>query len=105
MKILGFLGLLALFSLATSSCTSVPRIDGSSALAFQRSHAAVVASLSREDQMRLALAQLIILSGRDCLTTKPIAGQPFLSEALGGQADLSSCRKELHGLTFRDIMT
>ena len=105
MNALGHFEFFALASLAVASCDSTPRIDGSSKAAFERSHAAVVAELSPEDQLRLSLAELIVLSPKGCLTTKPHVDQPFLSETLGGQADLSPCRKELHGLTFKDIMS
>lgn len=104
MNALGHFGFIAVVSLAIASCASTPRIDGSSETAFERSHAAVVAALSPEDQLRLSLAELIVLSPRGCLTTKPHVDQPFLGETLGGQADLSRCRKELHGLTFKEIM-
>ena len=97
-------GLIALASLGIASCGSAPRIDGSSPAAFERSHAAVVAALSPEERLQLSLAELVVLSPKDCLTTKPLPDQPFFNEALGGQADLSPCRKELHGLTFKDIM-
>lgn len=100
----GSFGFIALATMIVASCASAPRIDGSSEAAFERSHVAVVASLSSEDRMRLSLAELIVLSPKGCLATKPFPGQPFLDEALGGQADLSSCRTELHGLTFKDIM-
>jgi len=104
MKLLDTFWLIALATLAMTSCSSSPKIDGSSKVAFERSHAALVASLSPEDQLRLSLAELIVLSTTGCLTTKPMPNQPFLNEMLGGQADLSSCRQELHGLTFRSIM-
>lgn len=55
--------------------------------------------------MRFTLAEAIVLSPKGCLTTKPVPDQPFLTNAFGGQADLSTCRKELHGLTFKDIMS
>jgi hypothetical protein len=84
---------------------AAPRIDGSSQASFECSYAAVVASLLPQDQMRLSLAQLILLSPKGCLTTRPFAGQAFMDQTSGGQADLSSCRKELHGLTFKDIMS
>ena len=105
MNVFGSFGFIALVPLAIASCGSVPRIDGSSPAAFEHSHAAVVSSLSPEDRIRLSLAELIVLSPKGCLTTKGLPDQPFLSETLGGQADLSSCRKELHGLTFKDIMS
>ena len=104
MNELGHFGLIALASLAFAACGSAPRIDGSSQAAFERSHAAVTAALSPEDRLRLSLAQLIVLSPKGCLTTKRLADQSFLNETLGGQTDLSPCRKELHGLTFKDIM-
>lgn len=103
-NLLGSLGIIALATMTVTSCGAAPRIDGSSQAAFEDSHAAVVASLSSEDRMRLSLAELIVLAPKGCLTTKPLPGQPFLDKTLGGQADLSSCRKELHGLTFKDIM-
>jgi hypothetical protein len=104
MKSLGTLAIVALASLAVASCSSVPEIDGSSPSAFERSHSALVVSLSPEDQMRLSLAELIVLSPKGCLTHKPLPGRPILDDTFGGQADLSPCRKELHGLTFNDIM-
>ena len=105
MNALGYLGFVVLGSLTIASCNSVPKIDGSSHDSFERSHAAVIASLSPEDRLRLTLAELIILPPKGCLTTKPLPGQSFLNDMFGGQADLSSCRKELHGLTFKDIMS
>ena len=104
MNALGHFGLIALASMAIVSCGSAPRIDGSSQSAFERSHAAVIAALSPEDRLRLSLAELIVLSPKGCLTTKALPDQPFLNETLGGQVDLSPCRKELHGLTFKDII-
>jgi hypothetical protein len=104
MKSLGAWVIAFLASLSVASCSSVPRIDGSSQAAFVRSHAVLVASLSPGDQMRLSLAEILMLSPKNCLTRKPIPGQPFLNKMLGGQTDLSSCRKELNGLTFNDIM-
>ena len=97
-------GFIALASLAIASCGSAPRIDGSSSAAFERSHAAVVAALSPEERLQFSLAELVVLSPKGCLTTQPLADQPFLNGTLGGQADLGPCRKELHGLTFKDVM-
>ncbi|MBN6111196.1 hypothetical protein KHF85_07320 [Xanthomonas translucens pv. graminis] len=101
----GFLGFTVLPLLGLASCGSSPRIDGSSYAAFQRSHAAVMAALSPQDRMRFTLAELIVLSPKGCLATKPIPDKPVLDKVLGGQADLSTCRKELDGLTFKDIMS
>ena len=90
--------------LFATGCSSVPRIDGRSDSAFDESHARLLASLEREDRMRLLLAEAIILSPRDCLTKEPIPGNSTLTDVLGGQIVLRSCRLELDGLSFKDIM-
>lgn len=107
MKLLGKLTQCAtvlLLVLGIYACKSVPTIDGSSDAAFNRSHARLVQSISPQDRMRLVLAEAIVLTPLDCVTSKPFPGQPFLTKALGGQANITSCRKELNGLTFKDIM-
>lgn len=92
-------------ALAASACSSVPKIDGSSDAAFDSSHARLVESLAPEDRPRLALAEGIILAPLGCLTSEPIPGQQFLTDTFGGQSVLRSCRKELDGLTFGDVMS
>jgi hypothetical protein len=104
MKTVASLTFVGLSSLAISSCASAPRIDGSSQAAFERTHAAVIASLSPEDRLRLSVAEAVFLSRKGCISTKPIP-DPFLNKFFSGQADLSTCRKELNGLTFKDIMS
>ena len=97
------IGLLLL--LGISACNSVPTIDGSSDAAFDRSHARLVESISPQDRMRLSLAEAIVLTPLGCVTSKPFPGQPFLTKTLGDQANITSCRKELNGLTFKGIMS
>lgn len=87
-----------------SACSSTPKIDGSSDAAFEKSHAVLVESLSPENRLRLSLAEAIVLSPASCLKIMQSPDQTLLNEAFGGQADLKSCRKELNGLTFKDIM-
>ena len=94
-----------LLLLGISACNSVPRIDGSSDAAFDRSHAQLVESISPQDRMRLSLAEAIVLTPLGCATLKPIPGQPFLTKILGSQSNITSCRKELNGLSFKDIMS
>jgi hypothetical protein len=94
-----------LLLLGISACKSVPTIDGSSDAAFNRSHARLVQSISPQDRMRLVLAEAIVLTPLGCVTSKPFPGQPFLAKTLDGQANIASCRKELNGLTFKDIMS
>jgi hypothetical protein len=103
MKAITSLTFIGLSSLAITSCASAPRIDGSSQAAFERTHAALVASLPPEDRLRLTLAEAVFLSRKGCISTKPIS-DPFLNKLLGGQVDLGACRKELNGLTFKDII-
>jgi hypothetical protein len=87
-----------------AGCSSVPRIDGSSDGSFERSHTKLMQSLTPSDQLRLLLAEGLIMEPRGCLTTEPVPGNPLLTDALGGQAVLRTCRKELDGLSFDDIM-
>jgi hypothetical protein len=91
--------------LGIAACNSVPTIDGSSDAAFDRSHAHLVESISSQDRLRLSLAELIVLAPLGCLSTNPIPGRPFLTKNLGGQASIRCCRKELDGLTFKDIIS
>lgn len=90
--------------LGIAACKSVPAIDGGSGAAFDRSHARLIESISPQDRMRLSLAELIVLAPLGCLSSRPIPGQPFLTKNLGGQANIRSCRKELDGLAFKDII-
>jgi hypothetical protein len=85
-------------------CASVPRIDGRSDAAFDRSHAKLVESLAPSDRLRLMLAEALLLSPRGCLTVEPIPGDAWMTDALGGQAVLRTCRTELDGLSFDDIL-
>jgi hypothetical protein len=94
----------ASLALPMAACASLATLDGSSPASFERSHSALVASLSAEDQLRLQLAELILLSPKACLGTKPWPSQPLRSGLAGGQVDLLPCRAELHGLSFRAIM-
>ncbi|WP_167522052.1 hypothetical protein [Xanthomonas sontii] len=105
MKRFASLWLIAMTAMASAFCSSTPRIDGMSPAAFEHSHAAVVEALSPEDRVRLSLAELIVLSRQRCLTLKSSASPALINKILGGQADLESCRKELNGLSFKDIMT
>lgn len=95
---------LAASLLCASACSSVPRIDGRSDAAFDQSHARLVESLSPEDRLRLILAEGVLLAPRGCLTLEPIPDNAALNEVLGGQAVMRSCRRELHGLSFQDIV-
>jgi hypothetical protein len=92
-------------ALAASACTSVPKIDGSSDVAFDSSHARLVESLTPEERLRLILAEGIVLAPLGCLTLEPIPDQQTLTDTLGGQSVLRSCRHELDGMTFESIMS
>ena len=88
-----------------AGCSSVARIDGSSDASFEQSHAKLMKSLAPEDQLRLLLAEMLIMEPRGCMTSEPIPGQALLTSVLGGQAVIRTCRKELHGMSFEDIMS
>lgn len=90
--------------LCASGCSSIPRVDGRSDAAFDESHARLLASLEPGDRMRLLLAEAKVLAPHGCLTKEPIPGNRTLNDVLGGQVVLRSCRRQLHGLSFRDIM-
>jgi hypothetical protein len=90
--------------LFTSGCSSAPRIDGRSDVAFDESHSRLLASLEPGDRLRLLLAEAIVLTPRGCLTKEPIPGASSLNDVLGGQVVVRSCRRELHGLSFNDVM-
>lgn len=79
-------------------------IDGTTESTFRQSHARIVEQLSMEDRYQFALAELVMLSNYHCLQPKPSPSSDFVARVLGGQADLASCRRELHGLTFADVM-
>ena len=100
-------------ALAIVSCCSVVLtacagsrvlIDGSSDDRFARSHAELVASLSREQQMQLLLAEVVLLEPKGCLATHPADRNSFMERQLGGPVDIGPCRRELHGLGFQEIM-
>lgn len=79
-------------------------IDGTTEETFSLSHARVVEQLSPEDRYRFALAELVMLSDYHCLQPKTPPSDDFVSRLLGGEADLASCRRELHGLTAAGVM-
>ena len=92
--------------LPAAYCTESPAIDGNSDAAFESSHAALVKSLSPEDQLRFALAELIFVNHHACTpTTEPIPNQPRLTAIVGGLASMKSCRTQLNGQTFQSIMS
>ena len=108
MSILGFrMPVILMLSciLVVSGCASIPRIDGTSDDAFDRSHAKLIESLAPGDRLRLSLAEATVLSPRHCASMKPITGSPLLTKVLGGQSDIKGCRRELNGLSFQDIIS
>lgn len=81
------------------------RINGSSEEAFHNSHRQLLDSLSPAEKLQLTLAELVYLSPLPCARKQePIPGQPALTAASGGMVSLVSCRYELDGKSFRDIL-
>ena len=103
-------GALCLSACTSSSEVSAPqpasalKIDGSSVAAFQSSHARLVEALSPQERLELALAEAMLVAPMNCVTTEPIPGQPGLTRIVGGQANISSCHKQLDGMTYQSIM-
>ena len=99
--------LLGISLLMSCGCQSTqPRIDGSSETSFLESHDRLVSALTPENRLRLSLAEVIYLAPFPCAAEKdPIAESPMLTQVLGGQISLKACRRELDGMTFRDIMS
>jgi len=85
--------------------TSFPAFDGSSEEAFESSHKALQASLTPEQKLKLSLALLIVLRDNECAKARePFAGPASLTRLFGGQLSLKACRRELHGLSYDDVM-
>ena len=86
-----------------AACQTVPRVDGRSAQSFTTSHTALVSSLNPEDQLKLTLAELIMLARTGCLEPmKPEDLVSFTPEL--SKFDLEPCRKQMHGMSYSDIM-
>ena len=87
-----------------SVSADAPRIVGRSDEAFDQSYALLNQALAPEDRLRLRLAVMVQLGPLGCLTTEPIPGDPLMTLVLGGQAVIRTCRHELNGMTFEDII-
>ena len=95
--------LMCLSMLLVMSCASVPRIDGTSAQAFDRSYEALVDSLTPEERLQLTWAQLVFLVPTGCVGSKK--SESFITAATGvPEADIRPCREQLHGMTYKDIL-
>jgi hypothetical protein len=81
-----------------------PRLDGSSDVSFDHSYAAVVRPLSAEDRRQFALALFGILLTEKCLSTNAIIELTFLPVSTDRPADLHTCRAQLNGMSYRDII-
>ena len=89
--------------LAAGGCASAPRIDGTSAQAFDSSYAKLLDSLTPEERLKLALAQLVVLAPTGCLASS--ASESSITLATGvPEADIRPCREQLHGMTYQDIV-
>jgi len=89
--------------LGLAGCHTVPRVDGRSAQSFKTSYAALSSSLTAEDRLKLTLAELIMLAPTGCLKSmKPEDLVSFAPEL--SKFDLEPCRKQMHGMSYSDIM-
>jgi len=84
-------------------CASTPRIDGTSAHAFDTSYAKLLDSLTPEERLQLALAQLVVLVPTGCVAGA--ASGSVITAATGApEADIRPCREQLHAMSYKDIM-
>jgi hypothetical protein len=81
-----------------------PQIDGSSEASFDSSYAKVVRPLSAADRRQLALALFGVLLGDKCLSTNAILELTFLPVSTDRPADLHTCRAQLNGMSYRNII-
>jgi|SRR5712675_486757 len=94
----GGLGFGATFIAGVALSADAPlTIDGSSIEAFNRSHAALVASLQPPDRVRLALLEMTLVACRK--PAAPSRGTPGVPEL----PPISSIRDKLNGLTYPQI--
>ena len=94
---------LAACTVLSVGCVSTPRIDGRSEQAFETSYARLVESLSPEEWLQLALAQLIVLAPAGCISAAD--SDNFITQATGTpEADIRPCREQLHQMSYKDIM-
>ena len=98
--------LLALpISLLSACHSNEMRIDGSSDEAFETTHNRLMESLTYEQKLRFTDAEIAYLRQFPCIQTKePIKDSAFLNEFFGGQFSAKSCRRELDGKSYKDIM-
>ena len=93
----------SLSMLLVTGCASAPRIDGTSAQAFDSSYAKLLDSLTPEERLKLALAQLVVLVPTGCVASS--TSESSIALAAGApEADIRPCRQQLHGMTYQDIM-
>lgn len=81
-----------------------PRLDGSSEASFDSSFAKVVRPLSAEDRRQLALALFGVLLAEKCLSANAILELTVLPVSTDRPADLHTCRTQLKGMSYRDII-
>jgi hypothetical protein len=81
-----------------------PRLDGSSEASFDSSFAKVVRPLSAKDRRQLALALFGVLLAEKCLSSNAILELTFLPVSTDRPADLHTCRTQLKGMSYRDII-
>src|SRR5258708_8601321 len=84
--------------------SSDPRIDGSSEASFDSSYSKVVRPLSAGDRRQFALALFSVLLADNCLSGNAIIELTFLPLSTDRPADLHTCRAQLNGKSYRDII-
>lgn len=90
---------------ATSTAAKdAPRIDGTSDASFDSSYAQVIRPLSPQERRQFALALFSVLLPDQCLSPPALLGLTFLPASTERGADLRSCRTQLSGKSYSDII-
>jgi hypothetical protein len=84
--------------------TTDARIDGTSETSFDRSYDQVIRPLSPGERRQFALALFSVLLPDKCLGSDAVLELTFLPVSADRTAHLRSCRTQLDGKSYRDII-
>ena len=95
------IALMMLLFAALVACSRGPKLDASTAEAFEQSHARVAASLSAEERERLRLLEVVFMV--HCADPADVERAVVEQDQVRLLAT-APCRRMLHGMTYTDIL-